>query len=342
MLILIKTSIKTSIRLLLFTLAGMIFFAGNCSAVTTNETGSPKFNNEPENKVSGDFNAFNQFSKDTVKTGVTPEKNAIIQDEKFLIPARLANQPIDFQINSNITYLSFRNFVRDEAKKSFFQAWMKEKEVTALSAETDSLRNIYANSPDERKAELASVILKNEAKTLALNEEIPPLYQNARHLENDYWKTAPADELTRFQEKINLFRDSLAQVASRLKAQQEAAVKVVPDTIILPKQTPKVQEIKNEQPAGVIYKIQIGAFKGKVPVTAAKLIKKLSVIRQIENYMDEKGVTIYTTGNLNTWKEATIMQEQVKQEGVKNPTVIAYQNGKKIAVNEARKITHEL
>lgn len=325
----------------MFTLVSMIFFAGTCPANPTNETGSPKFNNGPGNTVPGNFNAFNQFSKDTVKTGVIPEKNAIVQDENFLIPARLANQPIDFQINSDITYLSFRNFKREEAKKSFFQAWMKEKEAAALSAETDSLRNIYANSSDERKAELASVILKNEAKTLALNEEIPPLYQNARHLENDYWKTAPSDELTRFQEKINLFRDSLAQVASRL-AQQEAAVKTVPDTIILPKPVPKVQEIKNEQPAGVIYKIQIGAFKGKVPVTAAKLIKKLSVIRQIENYVDEKGVTIYTTGNLNTWKEATIMQEQVKQEGVKNPTVIAYQNGKKIAVNEARKITHEL
>ncbi len=342
MLIFIKIRIKTSILFLLFSLAGMIFCAGRSSAAQLNNTENQKFTTSPVHAVSSDFNAFYFSSEDTVKPGNVPEKNTSVPDEKFLIPARLANQPIDFQINSDITYLSFRNFMREEAKKSFFQAWMKEKESAALSAETDSLRNIYANSSDERKAELASVILKNEAKTLVLNQEIPPLYQNARHLENDFWKSAPADELTRFQDKINLFRDSLTQAASRLKAQQEAAVKTVPDTIILPKPAPKVQEIKNEQPAGIVYKIQIGAYKGKVPPSAAKLIKKLSIIRQIENYLDEKGVTIYTTGNLSTWKEAVTMQKQVKQEGVKNPTVIAYQNGKKIAVNDARKITHEL
>jgi len=75
--------------------------------------------------------------------------------------------------------------------------------------------------------------------------------------------------------------------------------------------------------------------------SAAKLIKKLSILRKIENYKDEKGFTIYTTGSLNKYAEAVTLQNQVKQEGVKNAIVEAYRNGKKITVADARKLNNE-
>lgn len=66
------------------------------------------------------------------------------------------------------------------------------------------------------------------------------------------------------------------------------------------------------------------------------------MLRKVENYIDEKGYSIYTTGNLKTYQEAVTLQNQVKQEGVKNPTVTAYFQGKKIPVEEAKKINKEL
>jgi hypothetical protein len=95
-------------------------------------------------------------------------------------------------------------------------------------------------------------------------------------------------------------------------------------------------------PTGIIYKIQIGAYKGKIPETSNKLIKKLSIIRKVENFVDEKGFKVYTTGNLRLYPEAETMLSQVKQEGVKNAVITAYQNGKKIPVTEARKLNNEL
>ena len=67
------------------------------------------------------------------------------------------------------------------------------------------------------------------------------------------------------------------------------------------------------------------------------MIKKLSVIRKVENYTDEKGVKIFTTGNLKVYQEAVTLQNQVKQEGVKNPVIIAFEKGKKIELNTAKK-----
>ena len=37
--------------------------------------------------------------------------------------------------------------------------------------------------------------------------------------------------------------------------------------------------------------------------------------------MDEKGVKIYTTGNLRLYPEAVTMLNQVKQEGIKNAVI---------------------
>lgn len=273
-------------------------------------------------------------NNDTITKGQSQENNHLQMNQ-------LNNEEIDFQINSNITYLGLNNFVNQDARSIFIQARQKEKEVAALTAQNDSLRNVYANSSEDRRQSLADIILKNESKTIALNEEIPELYQRARHIENQYWQNATEDQVTQFQEKINRTKDSL-KLANSLMQQKQHPTPAIPDTLIMTSPEVPLPEPQNTQPTGVVYKIQIAAAKYKLPPSIDKLIKKLSIIRQIENYKDEKGVTIYTTGNLKTWKEAETMQKQVKQEGVKNPLVVAYKDGKKIAVNDARKITGEL
>ena len=65
---------------------------------------------------------------------------------------------------------------------------------------------------------------------------------------------------------------------------------------------------------------------------------KLSYIRKIENYTDEKGVVVYTTGNLLNYDDALKMQNQVRQEGVKDAFVVPYYNGKRITLSEAKEI----
>ncbi|HCY43243.1 MAG TPA: hypothetical protein DHV48_18225 [Prolixibacteraceae bacterium] len=314
MLILLKQSIKTSFILLLFMFGGTNLNAGNLLfyKLQGNNLNTSALKYPTEN--------------DTIKANE-------IQNELFTIPKRLEKTQISFRINSDINYLSFDHFIRNDAKKMFFQAWLKEKELERLSVKTDSLRHAYTAAESEKKEEISSQILQSEKKLIQLNQEIPALYENARNEEDNYWRSASSTEISGFQEKIKEYADSLQQIATTKNEQKSAVNPEVKDTIVLYSPAPQVAETKAEDPLGIVYKIQIGAFKGKIPDTANKLITKLSMIRKIDKHIDSKGVTIYTTGNLKSYQEAVTLQNQIKQEGAKNPTITAYKDGKKVQVD---------
>ena len=168
----------------------------------------------------------------------------------------------------------------------------------------------------------------------------PKCTKRVREEEDRYWLNASPDEINKFQEKIKLYKDSIGQIADT-QIKSEAIQSQIPDTITLYSPTPKAEETKATLPGGIVYKIQIGAYKGKIPEASGKLIKKISVIRKVENYVDDKGLKVYTTGNLRLYSDAERMLAQVKQEGIKNAVINAYQNGKKITVVEAKKLNNE-
>lgn len=318
--IILKIVVRTSIFVLLFTIGlPNLFYSSRVQAITT-------------------FIGFNDqktiISGDTINT---PNSNI---HSDIAIPKELADKTIGFQVNSNIVYLNIRQFRNDGSKKMFVQAWTKEKELSQLVLATDSLRKVYSNVSDDQKEGLAVKILQNEQRAIELNEEIPTFYEKIIKLENDYWQSAPPDELSKFQQAINVYKDSLQQATDAQNKKSVEEAELIADTISIFQPNEKI-DLKTENSPSVSYKIQIGAYKGKVPDSSAKLIKKLSLIRKIEKNKDEKGVTVYTTGNLKAYQEAVTMQNQVKQEGVKNATIIAFQNGKKISIDEARKINKE-
>lgn len=328
MLILSKTSIKTTVLLVLFILSASFSFAAKALHNSSEEHSFSTAICLPQN--------------DTIKTEVVPETKVQEKQAEFIIPEILLNKTIDFQVNSEISYLSFRHFVKPEAKKAFFNAWIKELELKKLSAHTDSLRKVYSHASDNMKEQIASVILKNEQQTILLNEEIPALYQNARETEDNYWKMATEEALTSFRSKLSNFKDSIDQIAQKKQEDARKNAETSTDTLTLQIEQKKAAEAKTEINPEIVYKIQIGAFKGKIPEPSNKLIKKLSVIRKVENYVDDKGVKVFTTGNLRTYQEAVTLQNQVKQEGVKSPVVAAYHKGKRITVAEAKKLNKEL
>lgn len=296
--------------------------------------------------TTNNYNTYYAYSYSSKDTNITVQNDTSriesTQNDKFSIPDRLAIIPINFRINADISYLNFNHFVGNESKKVFFYAWLKEKEVKKLSVLTDSLRKVYTNASWEQKEEISSQILKAEEKSIALNEEIPVMYQKAWKEEYQYWQTVPPSVLARFQEKIRHYKDSIGQIAVVQDNQETFTYSEIPDTITLYRHARQATEKKSQVKGGINYKIQIGAYKGKVPEKANRQIKKISIIRKVENVVDDKGVKIYTTGNLRLYQEAVTMLSQVKQEGIKNAEITAYQNGNKITVMEARKLNNEL
>jgi N-acetylmuramoyl-L-alanine amidase len=92
-----------------------------------------------------------------------------------------------------------------------------------------------------------------------------------------------------------------------------------------------------ENPAketGVVYRIQLRTSAEKIS-TSDTYFKGRKDIR--EYYQD--GMYKYTAGNTATFGEAVALQQQLRASGFKDAFVVAFNNGKRISVEEARKLS---
>ena len=88
--------------------------------------------------------------------------------------------------------------------------------------------------------------------------------------------------------------------------------------------------------SGVIFKVQIGAFKDEVPLVIANKFLKLAN-RGVKNYKDANGLTIYTVGNFRSYEEAGTAKVEISAvANITDAFIVAYKDGLKISVDEAK------
>lgn len=85
--------------------------------------------------------------------------------------------------------------------------------------------------------------------------------------------------------------------------------------------------------AGIVFKVQIGAYRNEVPVETTTLFFKLPA--KVEYYKDADGVTIFTVGEFTNPDDARKLKDQVIASGLKDAFMVAYQSKEKIAVDKA-------
>lgn len=90
---------------------------------------------------------------------------------------------------------------------------------------------------------------------------------------------------------------------------------------------------------GVVFKVQIGAFKDEVPLDIANQFLKIAN-KGIKNYKDESGLTIYTVGNFKTYDEASQLRTEIG-EVIKDAFIVAYNDGQKISLDEAKTLINK-
>lgn len=284
----------------------------------------------------------NDIVMDTIK--ITPAKPAIdstkiVTEKKLEIPESLKDTVINFQVNSSIKYLKASQFRNPESLDAFIRAWQGEQELQGVLEKANRLRATYDSAYADQKASIADQILKLEKEQYKKHQRINQNYAQSRAVENQYWQQADPGSVKAFTDRIQFMEDSIRQAkeAARIKKLEAEKPLVLPDSLAktLAPQEPITPD--ND----VTYKIQIGAYSKTPPDWVQRLFKKLSVIRKIDQYTDDRGVTVYTVGELKSYQDALQMQSQVRLEGVKDAFIAAYKNGERIPVKEARKITEE-
>ncbi|MBN1984764.1 MAG: hypothetical protein JW761_00605 [Prolixibacteraceae bacterium] len=277
---------------------------------------------------------------ETESTSFTPPR--MIQKEENLSVSEESGKPIEFIVNSRITYYNTRHFQTEEGRTLFNKSQEKQQRLDSLLAKTDELREAYREaSTSALKNIFGEKIVALENELYPQKEEVNNLLLQAQKAEYDYWSTATNNEIEEFIQKS-------ASERQQPEPEETATETVAPDTVLFNPEiflTEDNNDVLLEEPRQkdeLIYRIQIGAYSRGLPAYVERLYKKLSVIRKIDNYTDENGVVVYTTGKLTNLDDAVKMQKQVRQEGVEDAFVVPYFNGKRITLEEAKKIEGEL
>lgn len=86
---------------------------------------------------------------------------------------------------------------------------------------------------------------------------------------------------------------------------------------------------------GIVFKVQIGAFKNDVPVDIVNQLLDVVVGNNLEHVKNADGLTVYTSGNFKDYNSANEFKNSIVAKGVKDAFVVAFLNGQKIAVTKA-------
>lgn len=248
---------------------------------------------------------------------------------------------IRFRINERVTYLVADMFQEPAALKEFRMGEEKSRLLDSLLREVERLRERYHTllAPD-LKDSLAGKIRNAEFSNVTLKNEIGFHYSQAAILENLWWKDAGLSAYERFLHVSDSLEHLQLKAAASLRketAGDTARVTTVTSAVPGPmdsgmqktpeNKAPQVQENKQDE---VVFKVQLGICDKTISPLRKKLMDKISKIRTVENYINEKGHTICTTGNLTSYEDALVLQNQIRQEGIKDAFVIALKNGKRV------------
>jgi hypothetical protein len=85
------------------------------------------------------------------------------------------------------------------------------------------------------------------------------------------------------------------------------------------------------------YRVQIGAFREKIPEKTVGMYFLVDGIREIK----DGGLTFLTVGKFKSYQEAKALEKEIKTKNIKDAFVIALMNGKKISLQQANDLKNE-
>ena len=94
--------------------------------------------------------------------------------------------------------------------------------------------------------------------------------------------------------------------------------------------------VNNSSEPGIVYKIQIGAFRSTRNQTQLNTLNAIS-INGLNTYTNANGLLVYTTASYPSYELAAAARTQIINNGNAGVFIIAFDNGNRISLRDARK-----
>ena len=224
--------------------------------------------------------------------------------------------------NGNLRYNTgiYNNIARAaEAKNMIVDAGIIDAFVTAYyngkrisipeAAQLISLGNaVFSNDPDINRLPTFSA---------AASQTVSNPVNNTFSNEITNLLPVKVDQVSNNQVKPDVIKTTTPAVSEKVKAESNASNTMIVDS-------------------GIVFKVQIGAFKEEVPLAIANKFLKIARMG-VKNYKDANGLTIYTVGTFKSYAEAnSVKADVVATANITDAFIVAYKDGIKISVEEAK------
>ncbi len=280
----------------------------------------------------------------------TIKKITVQPDEmNFLIPEELKKVWFNLQINDVLVYHTMDDFRSEAGKVLFTKAWVLTGQNDSIVSVTDSLRNEHEKTVRvSTRLELVQQIVEKEQTSYQLLRDREKLLEQARAKESSWWEKAGTAAVNEFKIELQKKEEARNAMLQQVVKTEEAKVltvvnEVPPQAEYINAPTVPAQVVKvSDSAEKIVYKVQIGSFKNGVQTQTFKnLYTKLSKLRKIDQYTDEKKYEIFTVGSFNNYRDVQVLKDQLILEGAKGAFILAFKDGVKIPVKDALKLTGE-
>jgi hypothetical protein len=232
------------------------------------------------------------------------------------------NAQNEITVNLQIRKGNTRGFARySDAVPAGMKVKTQKTDGASFSVADGKLRFVWVNVPDREELQVMYTITAKNVQEIKLDGEYSYVEQN---------------QTRRFKlpaETVNITK-TVATVTP-------AGVTPGSDSTAVNTPTAQASKEKETKPTtGVEFSIQLGAFSKK-KVTVAQMKKKFRVTDALRTEMAE-GFTKFISGSFAEYKAARDKREEIKENNkVKTAFVVAYNNGKRITVQEALMINNQ-
>ena len=277
--------------------------------------------------------AFENAAKDTTLANVTPAVAVASNAEppgNIVLNRTVAkgSKPSELIVNIKIKKGLTKGFARfsDDLQEGI-SAKVIKGDGSSFSIADGKLKFVWVAVPDKEDLEISYSLNSTTLKSAELNGEYS-------YLENNQSKKVNMNNLVADFGEATQTENSVVESTEPVKPEKPATVAKV-----TPVKTPKSSKPVRKE-GNIMYHVQIGAFKNTA-VTASTLKSLYHLSEPISSEFHES-FSKFMIGNHDEYKSARDHREQAKANNrVPNAFVVAYNEGKRITVQEALMITNQ-